>query len=156
MKHFCDRIKGMGAAVCVGGWICAIYLPKRGVILMHVNSVNSVPMHGYRNVTQNPNFTILLFPDTFWVKPYPLQQKKGGVKISPQRTWCVGLFAGQKWCISGNPGNTLSDHRLGVGSPSKCSQGMTCQVSWSGMLDMGRGGQRQLRLKKNKDVCSAV
>jgi hypothetical protein len=37
-----------------------------------------VPLHVYRNETLNPNFTILLFPDTFWVKPYPLQRKKGG------------------------------------------------------------------------------
>ena len=37
-----------------------------------------VPMHGYRNVTPNPNFTIFLFPDTFWVKPYPYSIKKGG------------------------------------------------------------------------------
>ena len=60
----------------------------------------------------------------------------------------MGLFAGQKWCISGNPGNTLSGHHLSVGNPSVCSQGMPCQVLWSGMLGLGRGGQRQLRLKK--------
>ena len=99
-----------------------------------------VPMHGYINVTPNPNSTMFLFPDTFWVKPYPLQQKKGGVKIRPQRTLCVGLFAGQKWCISGNLGNTLSGHHLGVGSPSVCSQGMPCQVFWSGTLVLGCGG----------------
>jgi len=69
-------------------------------------------------------------------------KKKGGVKICPLRTWCVGLFAGQKWCISGNPGNTLPGHHLSVGSPSVYSQGMPCQVLWSGMLV--RGGQRQL------------
>ena len=88
---------------------------------------------------------ILLFPDRFRVKPYPSKQKIGELKIRPQRTWCVGLFAGQKWCISGNPGNTLSGHHMGVRSPSVCSQGIPCQVLWSGMLEMGRGGQQQLR-----------
>ena len=37
---------------------------------------------------------------------------------------------------------------LGVGSPSVCSQDMPCKVLWSGMLEMGRGGQQQLRLPK--------
>ena len=60
----------------------------------------------------------------------------------------MGLFAGQKWCISGNPGNTLSGHHLSVGNPSVCSQGIPCQVLWSGMLGLGRGGQRQLRFSK--------
>ena len=55
---------------------------------------------------------------------------------------CVGLFAGQKWCISGNPGNTLSGHHLDVSSPSVFSQGMPCQVSWTGMLGLGCGGQQ--------------
>jgi len=40
----------------------------------------------------------------------------------------MGLFAGQKWYISGNPGNTLSGYHLSVRSPSVCSQGMPCQV----------------------------
>ena len=88
---------------------------------------------------------ILLLPDRFRVKPYLSKQKKGGVKICPKKTWCVGLFAGQKWCISGNPGNTLPGHHLSVGSPSVCSQGMPCQVLWSGMLGLGRGGQGQCR-----------
>jgi len=57
-----------------------------------------VPVHGYRNVTSNPNFTIILFP--FWVKPYPLQQKKGGVKFAPK-----GLSA---WaCLLGKIGAFL-------------------------------------------------
>jgi hypothetical protein len=45
---------------------------------------------------------ILLFPNRFRVKlypskvkPYPLKQEKGGVKVCPWRTQCVGLFAGQ-------------------------------------------------------------
>ena len=58
----------------------------------------------------------------------------------------MGLFAGQKWCIPGNPGNTLSGHHLSVGNPSVCSQGMHCQVLWSRMLGLGRGGQRQLTI----------
>ena len=66
-------------------------------------------------------------------------------------TSCVGLFAGQKWCISGNHGNTLSDHHLSVRNPSVCSQGMPCQVLWSGMLGLGRGGQRQLILSTAMD-----
>ena len=40
----------------------------------------------------------------------------------------MGLLAGRKWCISGNPGNTLSGHHLSVGNPSVCSQGIPCQV----------------------------
>ena len=43
-----------------------------------------VPMHGYRNVTPNPNFTIFLFPDTFWVKPYHTANKRG-VENSPPK-----------------------------------------------------------------------
>jgi len=61
----------------------------------------------------------------------------------------MGLFAEQKWCISGNPGNTLSGHHLSAGNPSVCSQGMPCQVLWSGMLRLGRGGQRFF---KTRDV----
>ena len=63
----------------------------------------------------------------------------------------MGLFAGQKWCISGKPGNTLLGHHLSVGSPSVCSQDMPCQALWSGMLGLGRGGQRQLRFSKAMD-----
>ena len=75
MKHFCDRIKGMGAAVCVGGWICAIYLPKRGVILMH----------GYRNVTPNPNLTIFFVPRPFLGYSVSITAKKrGGLKFAPK------------------------------------------------------------------------
>ena len=55
----------------------------------------------------------------------------------------MGLFAGQEWCFSGNPGNTLSGHHLSVKGPSICSLGMPREVLWSGMLEMGRGGQRQ-------------
>jgi len=59
----------------------------------------------------------------------------------------MGLFPGQKWCIFGNPGNTLSGQHLGVRNPSICSQGMPCQVLWSRMLGLGRGGQQQLPKK---------
>ena len=43
VKHFCTKKKGMGSAVCVRGWICAISLSKGGCTV-----------HGYRNVTSNP------------------------------------------------------------------------------------------------------
>jgi len=72
------------------------------------------------------------------------------VKFAPKGQ-CVGLFAGQKWCISGNPGSTLLGHHLSIGSPSVCSQGMPCQVLLSGMLGLGRSGQRQLRFSKVTD-----
>jgi hypothetical protein len=52
---------------------------------------------------------------------------------------------------SGNPGNKLSGHHLSVGNPSVCSQGMPCPVLWSGMLGLGRGGQRQLKFSKAMD-----
>jgi hypothetical protein len=68
----------------------------------------------------------------------------------------VGLFAGQNWCISGNPGNKLSGHHLSVGNPSVCSQGMPCPVLWSGMLGLGRGGQRQLRFSKAMAVLPRI
>ena len=42
----------------------------------------------------------------------------------------MGLFARQKWCISGNPGNTLSGHHLSVRGPSAWSQSIPCQVLW--------------------------
>jgi len=38
----------------------------------------------------------------------------------------------------------LPGHHLSVKSPSVCTQGMLCQVLWSGMLGLGRGEQRQL------------
>ena len=66
-----------------------------------------------------------------------------------------GPVCGQKWCISGNPGNKLSGHHLRAGSPLVCSQGMPCQVLWSGMLGLGRGGQRQLRLSKATLACTS-
>ena len=66
----------------------------------------------------------------------------------------MGLFVGQKWCISGNPGNMLLGHHLSVESPLVCSQGMLFQVEWSGMLGLGRGGQRQLRFSKAMDSIS--
>jgi len=92
---------------------------------------------------------ILLFSDRLRIKPYPLKQKKGG-EFAPKGQ-CVDLFAGQKWCISGNPGNTLSGHHLSVGNPSVCSPGIPCQVLWSGMLGLGRDRQRQLRFSKAMD-----
>ena len=68
----------------------------------------------------------------------------------------MDLFAVQKWCISGNPGNTLPGRHLSVGSPSVYSQGMPCQVLWSGLLGLGRGGQHQLRFSKAVDSnCTA-
>ena len=84
---------------------------------------------------------IILFQDGFRVKPYPSNQKTSGWKFAPKGK-CMGLLIGQKWCIVGNPGNTLSGHHLSVGNPSVCSQGIPCQVLWSGMLGLGRGGQR--------------
>ena len=90
---------------------------------------------------------ILWLPDRFRVKPYPSKQKKEGLKIAPKGP----KGTGQKWCISGNPGNTLSGHHMSVRSPSVCSQGMPCQVLWSGMLGLGCGGQRQLRFSKAVD-----
>jgi hypothetical protein len=42
---------------------------RRGLDLCHFPAKKGfVPMHGYRNVTQNPNFTINLFPEMFWVE----------------------------------------------------------------------------------------
>ena len=51
-------------------------------------------------LTPNPNFTIFLFPDTFWVKPYPLQQKNGGGKFAPKG---LGAWA----CLLGKNGAFL-------------------------------------------------
>ena len=45
----------------------------------------------------------------------------------------------------------LSGHHLSVKSPSVCSQGMPCQVLWSGILGLGHGEQRQLRFSKAMD-----
>jgi len=41
-----------------------------------------------------------LFPDTFWVKPYPLQQKNGGGKFAPKG---LGAWA----CLLGKNGAFL-------------------------------------------------
>ena len=48
------------------------------------------------------------------------------------------------------PWNMLSGHHLIVGTSSVCSQGMPCQALWSGMLEMGRDGQRRLRFSKTR------
>ena len=74
----------MGSAVCAGGWICAISLPKGGCTHAWVQKCDT-----------KSKFHHFLFPDTFWVIPYPLQQKKGGVKFCPQRTLCVGCLLGE-------------------------------------------------------------
>jgi hypothetical protein len=68
MYHFCIKINGFGEKGVSGGLNLCRFPAKKGV----------VSMHWYRNVTPNPNFTIFLFPDMFWVKPYPLQQKEWG------------------------------------------------------------------------------
>jgi hypothetical protein len=85
-------------------------------------------MGGCRNTGSGLNFTIVLFQENFWVKAYPLKQIEGGLRICPLWTRCVGLFAMQKSCISGNPGNTLFGHHLIVRRSSVRSQGMPCQV----------------------------
>ena len=102
-------------------------------------------MHGYRSVTLYSNFTIFLFPDTFWVTLYPLQQKNGGRKLAPKGLGAWACLLGKNGAFLETLETTLSGHHLGVGNPSVCSQGMPCQVLWSGMLGLGRGGQRQLR-----------
>ena len=94
--------------------------------------------------------SILLFPDRFRVKPYPSKQKKG-VEGLPLKDLVRGPVCWAKMVHSGNPGNKLSGHHLSVWSPSICSQGMPCQVLLSGMLGLGRGGQRQLKFSKAMD-----
>jgi len=76
----------MGSAVCVGGWICAISLPKGGCTHTWVQKCDSKSNFHHFS-------TIFLFPDTFCVKPYPLQQKNGGVEIAPKgfRAWACLL-----------------------------------------------------------------
>jgi len=107
--------------------------------------------YGCRNAGFCPNFTNPFDARQVQGRFIPITAKKRGVKIRPQRIKRVGLFAGQKWCISGNPGNTLSGHHLSVGNPSVCSPGIPCQVLWSGMLGLGRDRQRQLRFSKAMD-----
>jgi len=92
----------------------------------------------------------VLFPDRFRVKPYPSKQKKG-VEGLPLKDLVRGPVCWAKMVHSGNPGNKLSGHHLSVWSPSICSQGMPCQVLLSGMLGLGRGGQRQLKFSKAMD-----
>jgi len=90
----------------------------------------------------------------FRVEPYPSKQTEGGLKILPLMDFVRGPVCWAKMCISENPGNTHSGHHLGDGGPSVCSQGMPCQVLWSGMLEMGRGGHQELSLKKQGSVLS--
>lgn len=42
---------------------------------------------------------------------------------------------------SSTPGSALFGHHLKVRNPSVCSPGMPCQVLWSDMLGVDRGGQ---------------
>jgi hypothetical protein len=70
----------------------------------------------------------LFVPRQFLGQSIPLKHKEGELRICPLRTRCVGLFAMQKSCISGNPGNTLFGHHLIVRRSSVRSQGMPCQV----------------------------
>ena len=49
-----------------------VHCVRRGLDFCHSPAKKGViPMHGHRNVTPNPIFTNFLFPDTFWVEPYP-------------------------------------------------------------------------------------
>ena len=71
-------------------------------------------MHGYRNVTPNSRFTIFLFPDTFWVNSYPLQQIKGG-ENSPSKE---GAWA----CLLGKFGAFLETLENAFWPPSDCQE----------------------------------
>ena len=137
MKHFCTQKKRYGVR-CVRRGLDFCHFPAKKVV---------VPMHGYRSATPNPNLIILCSQTQFGSNHTHNSKKRGGENLPPKD--CVGLFAGQKWCISGNPGNTLSGHHLSVRGSSVCFNGMPCQVLWFGLLGLGGGGQRQLRLLKN-------
>ena len=69
MKHFCIKLNEFGVKGESEELDCAISLPERWC--------------GCRNAGFGPNFTKFLFPDTFWVEPYPSKQKKGGTKNFP-------------------------------------------------------------------------
>jgi len=84
MKHFRAQKKGYG--------VCCV---RRGLDVCHIPAKKGVvPMHGYRNVTPNSRFTIFLFPDTFWVNSYPLQQIKGG-ENSPSKEGAWACLLGK-------------------------------------------------------------
>jgi hypothetical protein len=84
IKHLCTQKKGMGSAVCVGGWACAISCQKGGCTHAWIQKCDP-----------KSKFHYILFPNTFWAKTIPIRAKKRVVKICPLRTKCVGLFVGQ-------------------------------------------------------------
>jgi hypothetical protein len=71
MNHFCAK-KGYGVR-CV----------RRGLDLCHFPAKKGVvPMHGYRNVTPNPNITIFCSQAPFGLN-HTHTAKKRGVEICP-------------------------------------------------------------------------
>ena len=96
---------------------------------------------------------ILLFPDRFRVKPYPSKQKKVGenLPLKDKSAWACLLgkmvHFWEPWKQAFWPSPEYRE-------PPICSQGIPCQVLWSGMLRLGRGGQQQLRLKNHQALVS--
>jgi hypothetical protein len=58
-----------------------------------------VSVHGYRNITPIPKFTVYFVPRQVLGQTTPITAKKWAVKI------CVGQFAGQNGCTYEKPGS---------------------------------------------------
>ena len=129
----------LGSRVRVGGWIWAVSLPER--------------WYGCRNAGFSPNSPIILLPDRFRVKPYPSKQKKVGENLPLQDKSAWACLLG-KMVHFWEPWKQAFWPSPEYREPPICSQGIPCQVLWSGMLRLGRGGQQQLRLKNHQALVS--
>ena len=81
----------MRSAVCVGGDLC--HFPAKKKV---------VPMHGYRNVTPNPNVTIFCSQTRFGLN-HTHQCKKRGVKNLPPKDLLRGPVCWSKMVLFWKP-----------------------------------------------------
>jgi hypothetical protein len=105
MKHFCAKKKVWGPLCASGAGFVPFPCQNGGCTHAWVQKCDSKPKLNHFFCSQT----------LFGLFRIHYSKKKGGAKVRPQMTRCAGLFAGRKWCISGNPGNTLSGHHLSVG-----------------------------------------
>jgi hypothetical protein len=104
MKHFCTKKKGLGSAVCVGGWICAISLPKRWLS----------PCMGTEMWLQIQISPCFGSQTLFWLN-HAHYNKKGGWKFASKG---LGAWA----CLLGKFGAFLETLENAFWPPSDCQE----------------------------------
>ena len=83
---------------------------------------------------------IILLPDRFRVKPYPSKQKNEGENL-PLKDLMIEPVCWAKMVHFLKPWKQALWPSPECREPFSMLPSLPCQVLWSGMLDMGRGGQ---------------